>query len=80
MRTIVLTAVLAMAALAPHRAVTQPAVRCDAPIGQVQPTVIGVQRAQAAKGGLSATDIQVDEEIQRNEQELRNKLTICRRC
>src|SRR5882762_489502 len=44
MRTIVLAAVLGIAASHPHLAVAQSAVRHDAPLGQTQPTIIGVQR------------------------------------
>src|SRR5258708_435806 len=80
MRTIVLAAILEIAASHPHLAVAQSAARSDAPLGQTQPTIIGVQRAQSAKGDRSATEIQADKDIERREKELRKKLIICRGC
>src|SRR5258705_4808011 len=80
MRPMVLAAVLGIAASPPQLAVAQSAARRDAPLGQTQPTIIGVQRAQSAKGDRSATEIQADKEIERSEKELRKKLIICRGC
>ncbi len=80
MRTIVLATLLGLVGLAPHHALAQHAAKSEARIGQVQPTVIGVQQAQAASGYLSEAEIQLDKEIQRAEKELRKKLIICRGC
>jgi len=80
MRTIVLAAILGIAASHPHLAVAQSAARRDAPLGQTQPTIIGVQRAQSAKRDRSGTEIQADKDIERSEKELRKKLIICRGC
>ena len=80
MRTTVLATVLGLAVLDPYHAVAQHTVASDARIVQVQPTATGVRQAQAAKGGPSAADVELDKEIQRAENELREKLIICRRC
>ena len=60
MRTIVLATLLGLVGLAPHHALAQHAAKSEARIGQVQPTVIGVQQAQAASGYLSKAEIQLD--------------------
>jgi hypothetical protein len=80
MRTIVLAALLGMVGSAMQSALAQHEVRCEASIGHVQPTVADVAQAQSAKGDRSASDIQADEAIQKSENELRNKLIICRGC
>jgi len=78
MRTIVSIVVVGMALLGQNFTLAEHA--HAAQIGQVQPTIIGVRQSQAAKGERSATEIQIDQEIERVEKELRNKLIICRGC
>ena len=78
MRTIVSIVVVAMALLGPNFTLAEHA--HAAQIGQVQPTILGVRQAQAAKGERSPAEIQIDQEIEKAEEELRNKLIICRGC
>ena len=75
-----LAVVLGMTGLGMYPAVAQHNTMCEAPPGNLQPTVAGVKQAQSAKGDRTATDIRAHEAIQRSENDLRDNLIICRGC